>query len=75
MTRLRLGPIEDEKPVKLSIELPAGTFRQLQEYARIHAEENSRGEALAPERLIGPMIERFMGTDRIFARKRKGRAD
>lgn len=75
MSGLRLGPIEDEKPVKVSVELSAQTLRALTEYARLHAQENDLAEALPPERLIGPMIERFMKADRGFARKRQAKAD
>jgi len=75
MTRLRLGPIEDDKPVKVTIEMPAHILRDLAEYARLHAEENNQGEAMPAERLIAPMIERFMGTDRGFARKRRSRGN
>jgi hypothetical protein len=71
MTKLRLGPIEDEKPVKLMVELPAPTVRKLGEYARLHARENGLDQPLPPERLIGPMIERFMAADRGFARRRQ----
>ena len=29
MTKLKLGPLEDDKPVKLTVELPAVTHRDL----------------------------------------------
>ena len=29
MTKLKLGPLADDKPVKISIELPAGVHRDL----------------------------------------------
>lgn len=70
MTKLRLGPIEEEKPVKLTVELPAPTLRKLGEYARLHARENGLENSLPPERLIAPMLERFMSTDRAFIRAR-----
>ncbi|MGY4297873.1 hypothetical protein ACVWXN_005968 [Bradyrhizobium sp. i1.4.4] len=35
MTKLKLGPLEDDKPVKLTIELPAAVFRDLKSYAEI----------------------------------------
>lgn len=70
MTKLRLGRIEDDKPVKVTVDLPAPTFRDLQLYAEAHAKETGIGQPLPPERLIGPMLERFMGADRAFARLR-----
>jgi hypothetical protein len=33
MTKLKLGSIEDDKPVKLTIELPAAVHRNLVAYA------------------------------------------
>ena len=35
MTKLKLGPLADDKPVKISIELPAGVHRDLVAYAEI----------------------------------------
>ncbi|MET4043556.1 hypothetical protein ABIC03_005277 [Bradyrhizobium sp. RT6a] len=35
MTKLKLGPLEDDKPVKLTIELPTAVFRDLKSYAEI----------------------------------------
>lgn len=40
MSRLRLGPIVEEKPVKLTVELPGSLLRQLGDYSRAHAAEN-----------------------------------
>lgn len=71
MSKLRLGPIIEEKPVKLTVELPGSLFRMLGEYAREHAEANGVAEPVTPERLIAPMLEHFMRTDRAFARRRK----
>lgn len=71
MSRLRLGPITDDKPVKLSIELPGALYRDLLAYAAVHAKATGLDEPLAPERIAVPMIERFMATDRGFASARK----
>ena len=54
MTKLRLGPIEDDKPVKLTFELRAATHRMLADYARAHAKEFGLAEPLPIERLIEP---------------------
>ena len=35
MTKLKLSAIPDDKPVKITIELPAPVFRDLQAYAAI----------------------------------------
>lgn len=69
MTKLRLGPIEDDKPVKVAIELRAATHRRLADYARAHAEETGLTKPLPVERLIDPMLDRFMSGDRGFSRR------
>ncbi len=35
MTKLKLGPLADDKPAKVSIELPAAVHRNLVAYAEI----------------------------------------
>ena len=74
MAKLKLGPIADDKPVKVTLELPASLHRDLAAYADILARE--AGQAAAdPVRLIVPMLQRFMATDRGFAKaKRAGAA-
>lgn len=68
MGKLKLGPIEDDKPVKLTIELSARVHRTLQAYAKEHAAQTGIVAPLTPERLIGPMLECFMGGDRGFTK-------
>lgn len=70
MTKLRLGPLLDEKPVKLTLELNASTVRDLKDYAAAHAKQSGQSTPLAIERLIGPMLDRFMASDRGFKRLR-----
>ena len=69
-TKLKLSAVPDDKPVKLSIELPAEIHRDLVAYAEVMARD-SRETAPEPARLIAPMLQRFMATDRAFARLRK----
>lgn len=70
MVKLKLGALCDEKPIKISIELPAALHRDLNTYAEILARET--GQPLAdPIRLIVPMLQRFIATDRGFAKARK----
>jgi len=71
VTKLKLGAIADDKPVKVTAELPAAVYRDLVAYAEIHARETGQ-PAVDPARLIAPMIERFITTDRGFARARRG---
>jgi hypothetical protein len=70
MSTLKLGPLPDDKPVKVTVELPASVHRDLVAYAEILARDS--GQAAAdPVRLIVPMLERFMATDRGFAKARR----
>ena len=70
--RLKLGPLLDDKPVKATVEFPAAVWRDLQAYAA--ALGDSDAQASDPARLIVPMVERFMATDRAFARAKRSRA-
>jgi hypothetical protein len=72
MTKLKLGTIEHDKPVKLTIELPAGVHRNLVAYAQAIGRESGQ-PAPDPAKIVAPMIERFMATDRAFARARKAK--
>lgn len=69
MTKLRLGVIPDERPVKLSIELPAAVHRDLLAYAEALSHET--GQKLEPANLVAPMLARFMASDRAFAKARR----
>ncbi|MEZ5688337.1 MAG: DUF2274 domain-containing protein [Caenibius sp.] len=69
MTKLKLGLLVDDKPVKVTVELPATVHRDLVAYAAALAAETG-GDAVPPEKLIAPMLARFMATDRAFRRHR-----
>jgi hypothetical protein len=70
MTKLKLGALADDKPVKVTIELPALVHRHLVAYAEVLG--RTTGQAVVdPSKLIAPMIERFMATDRAFAKARR----
>lgn len=72
MSKLKLGPIEDDTPVKITVELPAGLHRDLLEYGKqLAAETNAK--VAEPGKLIVPMVGRFMESDRGFTRGRKVR--
>lgn len=73
MSKLRLGPIADDKPVKLGLELPGALYRELVAYAEVHAKATGLVEPMPPERIAVPMIERFIATDRGFATERRRR--
>ncbi len=69
MTKLKLSAIPDNKPVKLSVELPADVHRDLIDYARVLGHQTEQD--LEPARLVAPMLAHFMSTDRGFATARK----
>ena len=69
MSNLKLGLIVDEKPVKITAELSASTSRDLAAYAEALGRQT--GQVVEPVQLVGPMLARFMATDRGFARERR----
>jgi hypothetical protein len=72
MAKLKLGAIADDKPVKLTIELPAPVHRDLVAYAEALGRET--GQPInAPAKLIAPILARFIAGDRAFARLSKVR--
>jgi hypothetical protein len=69
MAKLKLGTLLDDKPVKLTIDLPANVHRDLLSYAEALARET--GQTIAdPSKLVAPMLARFMATDRAFKSRR-----
>ena len=70
MTKLKLGAISDEKPVKITLEVPAELERDLRRYAEILAQQENV-PVVDPGRLIVAMVQRFIQTDRGFSRSRR----
>lgn len=70
MTRLKLSDLADEKPIRVTVELPARLHREMLAYGLALNDGEAKG-APPPERLIPPMLERFIATDRSFARTRR----
>ncbi len=71
MSRLRLGAIADNKPVKMTIEMSGSLVRDLADYADVHARLTGLASPISPEKLIPAMIERFIASDREFSRQRR----
>ena len=74
MTKLKLGAIADDKPIKVTVELPAPLHRDLVAYAEVLAQETGQ-QVSDPAKLITPMVQRFIATDRGFARARRSLSD
>jgi hypothetical protein len=70
MTRLKLSDLADEKPIRVNIEVSARLHRELLAYGTALNGGEAKG-APPPERLIPPMIERFIATDRSYAKGRR----
>ena len=70
MPKLKLGPLPDDKPVRLTVTLPAELHRLLLAYAEALAAEGGATAAPGVEKLIPPMLERFVRSDRAFFRLR-----
>jgi hypothetical protein len=69
MEKLKLSGVPDDKPVKLSVELPAAVHRDLIAYAEVLGRMS--GQAVEPAKLVAPMLARFISTDRAFLRARR----
>lgn len=73
MSKLKLYAIEDDKPVRLTIDLPATVHRDLVVYAEAIGQGTGRA-TVEPAKLVPPMLARFMATDRAFAKLRRIRS-
>ena len=69
MPKLKLGTLLDDKPARLTLELPAEVHRDLVAYAQIMARDT--GQAVEPAKLVAPMLAKFMAADRAFAKARR----
>ena len=72
MAQLKLGAIADDKPIKLTVELPAAIHRDLIAYADALGRETGQ-VAIDPAKLVAPMLARFIAGDRAFAKLRSVR--
>lgn len=70
MAKLKLGPLESDRPVKMTVEVSAAVHRDLLAYADVLGRET--GQPVSdPAKLVGPMLARFMATDRAFGKARR----
>lgn len=59
---------DDDKPVKLTVTLSAALHRNLVAYAEVLAKEV--GKPVEAPKLIAPTLEKFIASDRGFAKSR-----
>jgi len=67
--KLKIGALSEDKPVAMTVKLPAAVHRDLLAYAEVLQRES--GEKIEPNSLVAPMLARFMATDRAFRKARK----
>lgn len=76
MPKLKLSAMANDKPVKVTLELPASLHRDLTNYAEILAREQGRVSqgvaSIDPVKQIVPMLERFIAADRAFTKAKRG---
>jgi hypothetical protein len=70
MTKLKLADLANEKPVRMTIEISTRLQSGLAAYAIAVNNGEAKG-APAPEQLIPAMIQRFIATDRAFAKAQR----
>lgn len=70
MTKLKLSAIADDRPVKLTVELPAAVHRDLIAYAEAIGRESNQ-PAPDPTKLVAPMLQHFMATDKGFRKAKR----
>ncbi len=72
MPKLKLSAVLDDKPVKLTVDLPAAIHRDLAAYAELLSKETAQA-AIDPVKLIPPMLSRFMASDRAFVKAKRAK--
>jgi len=66
MPKLKLGPLPDERPVRMQVTFTAEQHALLVSYANAVAAE--AGREVEPAKLVPRIVERFITTDRAFSR-------
>ena len=66
---LKITHLADARPVKLTLQLPADVWRDLELYAAFVSETGK--EKILPGNLAADMIARFMAEDHAFVRRKK----
>lgn len=73
MASLRLAQLRDRTPVKLTISVSPDLSQALADYAALYQDVYGQAEPVAE--LVPAMLEAFLATDRLFARRRAGKGD
>lgn len=72
MNKLRIAAVPDDRPVKLTVELPAVVFRDVNLYGEAVAKSGGQ-QAAPPEpaKLVALMVAAFMDSDRGFQKRKR----
>jgi len=68
MTTLRITEIPDDRPVRVTVQLPADLHRDLLAYA---AMVSGGSKDIPPAKLIAPMIRHFLASDHVFLKQKR----
>ena len=68
-TKLKVGPLVDQTPVKLSISCDPGLHADLTDYAKVHA--RAFGKEVTVAELAPHMLRALMDGDAAFKRSRR----
>ena len=66
MTKLRIGPLPDDRPIKRSITFTAALDALIRDYAAAIAAQDGLADAPTIEKLVPIIVERFITSDRAF---------
>ena len=70
MPKLKLHAIDDAKPVRLNIEIPATLHKDLLAYSEMLGREMGN-TAVHPAKLVVAMLKYFVENDRAFTKARR----
>ena len=73
MSKLKLGVVESDKPISVTVRFPVPVYRDLEAYAEAHSKETQQPK-IDIRKLIVPMVVHFLATDRGFSSARKHQA-
>jgi len=68
MTTLRITAIPDDRPVRMTVQIPADLHRELVTYAALVATD---GKDIPPAKLIVPMLRHFLASDHVFLKQKR----
>lgn len=68
-TQLKIGPIPDRTPQKLTVQIDPSLVADLEDYSRVHTQLH--GEEVSIAVLVPHMLEAFLASDTGFRKARK----